>query len=139
MPRQQLVRTSEYPYHVTSRANNKEWFYIPLGDVWRYMEEHLESGKVEYKVELYAAVLMSNHYHLLLSTPNCNIDQFMRFFNQALGKSISKQAGRINRIFGAPYKWNLIRRESYYYNVLRYISLKMILMRICLSKKEMRC
>jgi hypothetical protein len=35
----------------TSRTNNKEWFYIPPCDVWKYMEERLESGKVEYNEE----------------------------------------------------------------------------------------
>ena len=64
---------------------------------------------------------MNNHYHMLLYTPLENIDKFMQFFNQNLGKSIAKQAGRINRIFGASYKWNLIISGQYHKNVIRYI------------------
>ena len=121
MPRKKLIRCSEFPYHVTSRSNNKEWFYISISDVWGYCEELLEEGKQDFGVEVDAFVLMSNHYHMCLKTPRSNIDKFMRFFNKKLGERISRQAGRINRIFGAPYNWSLIMRENYYKNVIRYI------------------
>ncbi len=85
------------------------------------MCDHLKSGAKKFNVKIYAYVLMSNHYHLLLLTPESNLDEFMQFFNQNLGKSISRHAGRINRIFGAPYKWSLIKSHRYYMNVLRYI------------------
>src|SRR5690606_30269968 len=108
MPRKPLIRSSDCPYHVTSRSNNKEWLYIPIQDVWTYSQEFLAKGQKEFNVQVLAFVLMSNHYHLCIQTPNSNIDKFMRFFNQSLGKAISRQADRINRIFGASYKWTLI-------------------------------
>lgn len=121
MPRKPLVRTNEFPYHIISRSNNRDWFYIPIEDVWRYCCELLEQGKENYGVKIEAFVLMSNHYHLCLYTPKANIDAFMRFFNQNLGRKIAKQSGRINRIFGAPYKWTVITNEAYFNNVLRYV------------------
>jgi len=121
MARKNTIRTSEHPYHITSRSNNQEWLYIPQEEVWSYFNLYLEEGKEKYGIIKHAVVLMSNHYHLLITTPEANIDQFMRFFNQSLGKAIARRANRINRIFGAPYKWNLIQRDSYYLNVLRYI------------------
>jgi len=121
MSRKRLIRTNQYPYHITSRSNNKEWFYIPIEDVWVYFQKHLKWGCSKFNVHIHAFVLMSNHYHMLLETPEANLDQFMRFFNQSLGKSIAHQADRINRIFGAPYKWSLIQKDQYYGNVYRYI------------------
>lgn len=121
MPRKNLIRTSEFPYHISTRSNNKEWFYIPTMDVWRYLKKHLSTGSKIFEVEVEAFVLMSNHYHLLITTPKANIDLFMQHLNKNLSKSISRQADRINRIFGASYRWNLIQKESYYMNVLRYI------------------
>ncbi len=121
MPRRNLIRTKLFPYHVTTRSNNKEWFYIPIDEVWRYCRELLKEGEKEFKVEIEGFVLMSNHYHMCLFTPEENLDKFMRFFNKGLSEKISRHAGRINRIFGAPYNWTLIRNEQYYYNVLRYI------------------
>ena len=121
MPRKKLIRSNSYPYHVTARSNNKEWFYIPIEDVWNYSNELLTTGKKKFNIHVEAFVLMNNHYHLCVKTPDANIDKFMQFFNQNLGKKISRQADRINRIFGAPYKWNLITTEYYYNNVIRYI------------------
>lgn len=121
MPRKKLIRSSEHPYHVTSRSNNKEWFYIDIDKVWYFSQKILEEGTQKFNVNIEAFVLMSNHYHMLLQTPEANIDQFMKYLNQNLGKSIAREAGRINRIFGAPYKWSLIQSNTYYQNVLRYI------------------
>ena len=121
MPRAKIIRTDSIPYHITSRSNNKEWFYIPIDDVWIYCVKLLEVGKRMFGIQVDAFVLMNNHYHLCVYTPKANFDKFMQFFNRNLGKKISRQAGRINRIFGAPYKWSLIKNENYYFNVVRYI------------------
>ncbi|GAB4015878.1 MAG: hypothetical protein Fur0010_15300 [Bdellovibrio sp.] len=121
MPRKRLIRTHQFCYHIHSRSNNKEWFYIPPADTWQYFIKHLKTGKVRFNIEIHCFVLMSNHYHLLLRTPDENIDRFMQFFNQSLGKSISSQANRINRIFGSPYKWSIINDQKYYDSVYRYI------------------
>ena len=121
MPRTKLIRSDLYPYHITSRSNNKDWFYIPIQDVWGYANELLTSGESQFGVQVRAFVLMNNHYHLCLHTPKANIDDFMYYFNKTLSRKISRQACRINRIFGAPYRWNLIKNDAYYHHVLRYI------------------
>lgn len=138
MGRQKIIRTADFPYHITSRANNQEWFYIPTEDVWVYCLKHLREGKRRFKVKIESFVLMNNHYHLCLYTPEANVDQFMQFFNQHLGRSISRQAGRINRIFGASYKWSLIKNESYYLNVMRYIYQNPIRAGICEKCEDYR-
>src|SRR5690606_29535334 len=120
MPRKKLIRTSEFPYHITSRSNNRDWFSIPLADIWSFCIELLNQGQIDFKIKVEAFVLMSNHYHLCIYTPEANIDQFMRFFNQNLGRKIAKQSGRINRIFGSPYKWTVITNQAYFNNVIRY-------------------
>ncbi|MBT3585483.1 MAG: hypothetical protein HN509_11300 [Halobacteriovoraceae bacterium] len=121
MPRKLLIRTSEYPYHITCRSNNKEWFYIPLTDVWWHSLTLLREGVELFRVDIRAFVLMSNHYHILIFTPECNLDKFMQFFNRELTRRINFQAGRINRVLGGRYKWSLIRSHQYYVTALRYI------------------
>ncbi|HAZ12381.1 MAG: hypothetical protein A2X86_04005 [Bdellovibrionales bacterium GWA2_49_15] len=121
MPRKKLIRSSTNPYHVTARSNNREWFYIPSSEVWEITQNLLRRSEKHFDIKLEAFVLMSNHYHMLVHTPKANIDKFMHFFNKNLGQKISRKAGRINRIFGASYKWNLILSQSYYDSVLRYI------------------
>lgn len=121
MPRKKIVRTHLFPYHVTIRTNNKEWFNIPLNDVWRITQVALNKCCQKVPVEVHAFVLMNNHYHMIISTPNSDIDLFMRHFNRMLSDLISFRTGRINRKFSGPYRWSIIDDRDYQYNIFRYV------------------
>lgn len=64
---------------------------------------------------------MHNHYHLLIQTPNGNLDRFMYEFNKRLALKIQYEAGSINQIFGGRYKWCLIQSQNYLSNCYRYV------------------
>jgi putative transposase len=66
-------------------------------------------------------VLMSNHYHLLIRTPNCDIDLFMYWFNKTFSEKLRRASGMENRMFGSNYKWSIIMNPNYFKNVFRYI------------------
>ena len=121
MSRRTLIKTNLFPYHVTSRTINKGWFDIPLTEVWKISLFCLKQANEKYPIELISFVLMSNHYHLLLRTPDSNLDQFMYEFNKHLAQMILKRSNRIKRVFGDRYKWCLIQNQSYLYNCYRYI------------------
>lgn len=121
MPRKKLIRTSLYPYHVTARSNNKEWFELPISEVWQICCDCLHMANAKYPVEVISFVLMSNHYHLLLFTPSENLDHFMYELNKNISLKIRQRSNRINHIFGGRYKWCLIKSEKYLSNCYRYI------------------
>ncbi len=121
MPRKKLIRTSDYPYHVTIRCNNKEWFDLPLEEVWDICLYAIRHACSIHPIHLQAFVLMSNHYHMLIWTPDENLDKFMFELNRKISSAIRWRTGRINRIFGARYRWSLIQEQRYWVNVLRYI------------------
>jgi putative transposase len=106
---------------VTIRCNNKDWFDLPLSVVWEICLKGLKRAHHVVPVDIQAFVLMSNHYHLLIWTPNADLDKFMFEFNRFLSLEIRTQTGRINRIFGDRYKWSLIQNDSYYFTVEKYI------------------
>ncbi|CAM9862843.1 unnamed protein product [Chrysoparadoxa australica] len=121
MPRKNLIRTNEHPYHVTIRCNNKEWFDLPLKEVWRICLQSLGKAKKKNKVNIQAFVLMGNHYHLMIWTPESNLDSFMWDFNSEISREIRSITGRINRIFGDRYRWSLITTSRYQDQALKYI------------------
>ena len=121
MGRKQLIRASLLPYHVTARTNNKEWFEIPLYQVWNFSQEALKEAEAIWPVELISFVLMNNHYHMLVITPEANLDSFMYEFNKRLALKIQRETGRINKIFGSRYKWCLIQSSQYFFNCYRYV------------------
>ncbi len=121
MARRNLIRCNNFPYHVTIRCNNREWFSINLDKVWKMSLDALKDANDRVSISLHAFVLMNNHYHLFLTTPNSNLDKFMYEFNSRLSKKIRGETGRINRIFGDRYKWSVIYDSKYYATVLRYV------------------
>ncbi len=108
MPRPNLFRTSEFAYHVTSRSNNKEWFYIPLNQAWGILSASLSEAAARYQAEIHAFVLMSNHYHLLISTPSRNLDAVMKYALSVATQVIQRKTGRINHILGGRYRWSVL-------------------------------
>lgn len=121
MARKKLIRQNQFPYHVTTRTNNKTWFQIPIFEVWDICKDSLIYALKQEPVVIHCFVLMGNHYHLLISTPSENIDKFMKLFNLKLSLLISKKSGVINHKFSNRYGWTIVNNHSYLLNVYRYI------------------
>ena len=121
MPRKKLIRTEEFYYHVTTRSNNKEWFSIPLEEVWEIVIDSFDVAQERAPANVSQFVLMANHYHFLIRTPNADIDRFMYFFNKTFSSELQRKSGSSNRMFGSNYKWSLIQSPKYFANVFRYI------------------
>lgn len=121
MPRKPLVRSENLPYHVTSRSHNKESFPLPLERVWELANSSFKEANQIHQINLVSFVLMSNHYHMLLYTPNRNLDRFMYEFNKRLALKIQSEAKVINQVFGGRYKWCLIQSQQYLSNCYRYV------------------
>ena len=121
MPRKNLIRTDQFPYHIYSRSNNRAFFPLPTNELWEIFTERLYSARKKFSVNIYSFALMSNHYHLLIQTPNADIDKVMHDFSHKLSLEILKRTNSINRIFGGRYKWSLIRGDQHFATVYRYI------------------
>lgn len=121
MPRAHLIKTSELPYHVHARTNNKDWFKIPMADCWKIFEHELANVSRMYKAKIILFVLMSNHFHMIIQTPLENINEIMNYLLREVAKGINKRSLRINHVFGGPYKWSLIKDLKHFGNVYKYV------------------
>ena len=121
MPRPKYCANAIYPYHVSARCINKEWFKVPLFEVWEIVGNNLFFISHAYKIKVHAFVLMSNHFHLLISTPEANLCEAMAYFMRESSRAIARCAGRINQTFGGRYHSSLITKESYFLNAYKYI------------------
>ena len=59
-------------YHITSRGNERKEIFKDDADRVRFLEI-LELSLNTYQVLLYCYLLMENHYHLLVETPQGKI------------------------------------------------------------------
>ncbi len=136
MPRPLLIRSETHPYHISSRSNNKEFFPIPLNEVWEIMLGQLHHLHKEHSLAVHAFVLMGNHFHLLCHTPKANLDQVMHSFLRTTSIRINQRAEGINHQWDGRYKWSLIDSQTHYYQVYRYIFQNPIRAGICKKVEE---
>ncbi len=121
MPRARRILQSEYPYHITSRAVNKEHFYVDPKKLWKFISMRLHFCAFAFDIEIHAFVLMKNHYHLIVRTPKANLSQFMCYFNREIAKEMNRHTGRINQTFGNRYYASIVKDPRYYLTLYRYV------------------
>lgn len=120
MPRTKRIQQSEVPYSITSRCINRDWFGMPLEEVWEVMSEELFGLARLFEFRIHLFVLMDNHYHMVASTPQANISEGMATFNRRTSVRITKSQGRINQTYGARHYPCLLNSTHYYLNTYKY-------------------
>jgi putative transposase len=121
MARIQTIINTTFPYHISARCNNKEWFKLPLEEVWSIMENNLFLLHHGFGFQIHSFVLMSNHFHLIARTPNGNISKGMNYFMTRTSRQIGIETKRINQIYGSRYHKTLINNPLYYLHAYKYV------------------
>ena len=67
-------------YHVTARGNERRRIYWNEYDYDKF-KEYLKKAQEKYGYRLHCYVLMTNHYHFLIETPQGNLSQVMHYIN----------------------------------------------------------
>ena len=109
-------------YHVTSRGDrlediydsdaDRECFIKTLGDVCK-----------RFNWVCHAYCLMSNHYHLLIETPDANLSKGMRQLNGVYTQAYNRANGRVGHVFQGRYKAIMVEKQGYLLELARYIVL----------------
>jgi REP element-mobilizing transposase RayT len=131
MPRKTLIESDTHPYHLMNRSNNKEFFYLSGAELWPIFIEVLAHLQNNLGCEIHSFVMMSNHYHLVLSTPRCNLSESMTYLHREVAKRANKVSGRMNHFFGGRYKWSRICDETYFWNTIKYVLRNPVEAEIC--------
>ncbi len=121
MPRKKLLRNSDFPYHVVNRSNDRQHFPGELLQCWKIFRKILAECSQKLNTKTHAFVLMPNHFHLLITTPEQNLDVFMRDLQSKVSRRLSWNNNRNGHRFESRYKWSLVKTEPYYRNCIRYL------------------
>ncbi len=138
MPRKKLIKTNLFPYHIVNRSNNRDFFCLSMDVQWDIFIRVLQKIRELYLCKIHAFVLMSNHYHLVISTPMLNLSETMTYFHREVARKSNHTACRINHFFGGRYKWCLINEEMYYWQTLKYVFRNPVTAKICQDVKDYR-
>ncbi len=120
MPRKPFLYYPELPYHITARCINREWF-IDSFEVWHIMENYLYFISKAFGVEIFSFVLMANHFHLIARFPKANISEAMAYFMRETSRSISKDAERINQIYGSRFFRTALKTNQHFLHTYKYV------------------
>jgi REP element-mobilizing transposase RayT len=81
----------------------------------------LQESAELWDVKVSAYCLMSNHYHLLIQTPQGNLSRYMRHLNGVYTQRYNRAHGCDGQLFRGRYKAILVEEDSYLLELVRYI------------------
>lgn len=109
-------------YHITSRGDRRENIYKSDADRRGFLSLLADVCEL-YNWTCHAYCLMSNHYHLLIETPDANLSRGMRQLNGVYTQQFNRRNHCCGHVFQGRYKSILVDKESYLLELTRYIVL----------------
>lgn len=122
-------------YHITSRGNERKKIFFGERDYEKF-KSYLREAHEKYGCLVHGCVLMANHYHLLLETPNGNLSQLMHYVNGSYTNYINRKRGRSGHLFQGRYKAILVERDSYLLELSRYVHLNPVRAKVVAKPEE---
>lgn len=130
----------EYPgamYHITSRGNRRQRIFDDDRDREHFLALLGEaSRRFGWVVSVY--VLMTNHFHVVLETPEPNLALGMKWLNSTYACWYNRRHGKIGHLFGERYKGIHVQTEEYLQRLARYVVLNPVRAKMVASAGEYR-
>lgn len=122
MPRHLRVHAEGLLYHVIARGNNGQRIFLRQYDYEAFLEA-LQVVRKRYPFYLYAYVLMSNHFHLLLEVQRFSTARILQSLLTSYVKRFNRTHHHRGHLFQGRYKAILCDQDSYLMELVRYIHL----------------
>ncbi|HET9032971.1 MAG TPA: transposase [Dokdonella sp.] len=109
-------------YHVTSRGDRREAIFEDDADREQFLSV-LADVVADFNWICHAYCLMTNHYHLLIETPDGNLSKGMRQLNGVFTQASNRRHARSGHLFQGRFKAILVDADSYLLELARYVVL----------------
>ena len=107
-------------YHLMSRGNDGQDIYLNDADRNLFLETVSEMSE-RFEVDIFAYVLMSNHYHLLVKTRRANLKKAMQWFGTTYTRRFNNRNFKKGHLFQGRYKSILVQNDAYAVRLSCYI------------------
>jgi REP element-mobilizing transposase RayT len=135
VPRAPRLQIADGVYHVTVRGNDRQRIFSNDGERRRFMALLAEvKGRCAW--QLLAYCLMSNHYHLLLKTPNANLAEGMHRLNGVYAQAFNRWHRRTGHLFQSRYGARLVDTDGHLLSTIRYIARNPVRAGLCADPAE---
>lgn len=122
MPRKPRIEYEGAVYHVLNRGNYQEDLFDVDGSGPMF-EEVLFAAAGRFGWILHAYVIMSNHYHLAMETPEANLVVGMQWLQSTFGNRFNRVVRQRGHVFQGRYKALLVEDGGYLLKLVNYVHL----------------
>ena len=122
MARPLRIEYSGAYHHVINRGNAGENIFIDERDREKFLE-YLAKGTERFITKIHTYCLMSNHYHVLIETPQANLSVATQWLNVSYSVYFNKRHRRKGHLFQGRFKAILLDANEYLILLSRYIHL----------------
>ncbi len=126
MPRKLRIHLPDVPQHVIQRGVDRMPTFFADDDCLFYLAL-LQEYTAKHHIQLHAYCLMTNHVHLLLSSPNATaVGKLMQDIGRRYVQYINKTYKRCGTLWQGRYKASFVQTQGYLLTCMRYIELNPI-------------
>jgi REP element-mobilizing transposase RayT len=122
MPRKLRVESSDHIYHVINRGNYRSFIFEDEG-AKRGFERTLAEACLRNSWQLHAYCILSNHFHLCLSTPKGNLSEGMRWLQATFATRFNRLRKESGHLFQGRFKSLLVEPGAGLSRLVDYIHL----------------
>jgi len=120
MPRPIRIEYENAFYHIMNRGRGGQNIFHNSKYFSSFLDCLSEANK-KFGAVVHAYCLMTNHYHLILETPNANLSRVMRHINGVYTQRYNRIKKTDGPLFRGRFKAILIDEDAYLLNLNRYI------------------
>jgi REP element-mobilizing transposase RayT len=107
-------------YHVWSRGNERRDIFFGDEDRRRFLDA-LGDMAQRFEMDVFAYVLMGNHYHLLLRTARANLSRAMQWLGVTYTNRFNAKHLRSGHLYQGRFKSMLVQNDAYLLQLSYYI------------------
>jgi REP element-mobilizing transposase RayT len=130
MPRKQRIEFPGAVYHIISRGNYRKDLFVSE-NTGKAFEPTIFETVERCGWKLHAYVIMSNHYHLAIETPDPNLVDGMRCLQSIFATRFNRLRNERGHVFQGRYKSILIGEDRSLLGLVDYIHLNPVRAGIC--------
>jgi REP element-mobilizing transposase RayT len=130
VPREPRIFVSGGIYHVTTTASGERMLFRDSVDR-RVFETLLGSVISKHSWECGSMCLMGTHYHLLVVTPEADLDAGMHSLNGGYAQTFNRRHGTRGHVFKSRYQCRFIQTDGHLFDVARYIAMNPVEAGLC--------
>ena len=116
-------------YYVTGKSSDRKKIFHGEADFEKF-KQYLQEAKEKFRAIVHCWLLMGNHYHLILETPDANLSRIMHYVIGSYTTYFNSKRRLKGQLFQGRYKAILIDKDRYLSELSRYLHLNPVRARL---------